>query len=77
MEGGAAHRGGGGAAAHDENVLKMRDMSPAVLLARYGPGGPRPTVMEKRGWLIGKGGSPVARLPLLAGGARVRGGVLP
>ena len=34
-------------AAHDENVLKMRDMSPAVLLARYGPGGPRPTVMEE------------------------------
>ena len=34
-------------AAHDENDLKMRDMAPAVLLARYGPGGPRPTVMEE------------------------------
>ena len=44
-------------AAHDENVLRMRDLAPAVLLARYGPGGPRPTVMEEaREGVAGRGG---------------------
>ena len=66
-------------AAHDENVLKMRDLAPAVLLARYGPGGSRASVMEEaREGVAGRGGgSPVAWLPLLAGGARVCGGGFP
>jgi len=44
-------------AAHDENVLKMRDLAPAVLLARYGPGGSRASVMEEaREGVAGRGG---------------------
>ena len=39
-------------AAHDKIALKMRDRAPAVLLARYGPGEPWRTVMEKA-WLTG------------------------
>ena len=44
-------------AAHAENVLKMRDLAPAVLLARYGPGGSRASVMEEaREGVAGRGG---------------------
>ena len=34
-------------AAHDENVRRMRDLAPEVLLARYGLGGPGAEMMEE------------------------------
>ena len=34
-------------AAHDENVRRMRDLAPEVLLARFGPGGPSAELLEE------------------------------
>jgi len=34
-------------AAHDENVRRMRDLAPEVLLARFGPGGPSSELLEE------------------------------